>query len=57
MTQPQVLIVGAGPTGLMLGCQLAINNISFRIIDRTGGHTHRTFDAAGPRERTKKIGW
>src|SRR5687767_11956908 len=39
MTQPQVLIVGAGPTGLMLGCQLAMNNISFRIFDRTEGHT------------------
>jgi len=29
-----VLIVGAGPTGLMMACQLAIHNISFRIIDK-----------------------
>ncbi len=30
----EVLIVGAGPTGLMMACQLAIHNISFRIIDK-----------------------
>jgi len=29
-----VLIVGAGPTGLMMACQLAIHKISFRIIDK-----------------------
>ncbi len=34
-----VLIVGAGPTGLMLVCQLAIHKISFRIIDKTKDHT------------------
>jgi len=34
-----VLIIGAGPKGLMLGCQLAIHNISFRIIDKTEDHT------------------
>lgn len=28
-----VLIVGAGPTGLTLACQLARRNISFRLID------------------------
>ncbi len=30
----EVLIVGAGPTGLMMACQLAIHNIQFRIIDK-----------------------
>jgi 2-polyprenyl-6-methoxyphenol hydroxylase-like FAD-dependent oxidoreductase len=30
----EVLIVGAGPTGLMMACQLAIHHISFRIIDK-----------------------
>ena len=29
-----VLIVGAGPVGLMMACQLALHNISFRIIDK-----------------------
>lgn len=30
----EVLIVGAGPTGLMMACQLAVHQISFRIIDK-----------------------
>jgi len=34
-----VLIVGAGPSGLMMACQLALRNISFRIIDKKA---HRT---------------
>ena len=29
-----VLIVGAGPAGLMMACQLAIHKIPFRIIDK-----------------------
>ncbi len=29
-----ILIAGAGPTGLMLACQLAIHHVSFRIIDK-----------------------
>lgn len=29
-----VLIIGAGPAGLMMACQLALHNISFRIIDK-----------------------
>ncbi len=29
-----VLIVGAGPAGLMMACQLSLFNISFRIIDK-----------------------
>jgi len=35
-----VLIVGAGPSGLMMACQLALRNISFRIIDRKGHPTN-----------------
>ncbi len=30
----EVLIVGAGPSGLMMACQLSIQQISFRIIDK-----------------------
>ncbi len=30
----EVLIVGAGPTGLMLACQLSVHQVSFRIIDK-----------------------
>lgn len=29
-----VLISGAGPAGLMMACQLALHNVSFRIIDK-----------------------
>jgi len=29
-----ILITGAGPAGLMMACQLALHNISFRIIDK-----------------------
>jgi 2-polyprenyl-6-methoxyphenol hydroxylase-like FAD-dependent oxidoreductase len=38
-SKTDVLIVGAGPTGLMLACQLAIYQIPFRLIDKTGDHT------------------
>lgn len=30
----EVLIVGSGPTGLMMACQLAVHQVSFRIIDK-----------------------
>jgi 2-polyprenyl-6-methoxyphenol hydroxylase-like FAD-dependent oxidoreductase len=39
MVKPEILIVGAGPTGLMMACQLAIHNIPFRIIDKNEDHT------------------
>lgn len=34
-----VLIIGAGPTGLLMACQLAIHNVPFRIVDKTEDHT------------------
>lgn len=37
-----MLIVGAGPTGLMLACQLALRRIPFRIIDRKAGPTDKS---------------
>lgn len=33
-SQLPVLIVGAGPTGLMMACELARHGVSFRIIDK-----------------------
>ena len=39
VSDTEVLIVGAGPTGLMMACQLAINKVPFRIIDKTEDHT------------------
>jgi 2-polyprenyl-6-methoxyphenol hydroxylase-like FAD-dependent oxidoreductase len=30
----EVLIVGAGPTGLMMACQLAFHGVAFRIVDK-----------------------
>ncbi|MGV3503410.1 MAG: FAD-dependent monooxygenase [Adhaeribacter sp.] len=38
-SEAAVLIVGAGPTGLMLACQLALRRIPFRLIDRKPGPT------------------
>jgi len=35
--QPDVLIVGAGPTGLTLACVLARRGVDFRIIDASPG--------------------
>jgi 2-polyprenyl-6-methoxyphenol hydroxylase-like FAD-dependent oxidoreductase len=33
LVSPQVLIVGAGPTGLVLACELARRQVPFRLID------------------------
>src|SRR6266536_4590073 len=34
MTQTDVLVVGAGPTGLTLACDLARRGVAVRVIDR-----------------------
>ena len=34
MTQTDVLVVGAGPTGLTLACDLARRGVAVRIVDR-----------------------
>ena len=36
-TEPTVLIVGAGPTGLTLACELARRGVSFRLIEAARG--------------------
>jgi 2-polyprenyl-6-methoxyphenol hydroxylase-like FAD-dependent oxidoreductase len=38
----QVLIIGAGPTGLMAACQLAMRKVSVRIIDQSAGPTSQS---------------
>ena len=37
MEKTDVLIVGAGPTGLSVACQLAVRGVKFRIIDAAPG--------------------
>jgi 2-polyprenyl-6-methoxyphenol hydroxylase-like FAD-dependent oxidoreductase len=49
-----VLIVGAGPTGLMLACQLARRGVRCAIIDRHAGPARET-RALGVQARTMEI--
>ncbi|WP_432094017.1 FAD-dependent monooxygenase [Streptomyces sp. bgisy100] len=49
-----VLIVGAGPTGLTLACDLARRGTALRIIDRTPEHA-RTSRAKGPNPRSLEV--
>ncbi|MCL9682606.1 FAD-dependent monooxygenase [Legionella maioricensis] len=51
---PSVLIAGAGPSGLMMACELARYGVSYRIIDRKKGRTQTT-NAAGIHTRTLEI--
>ena len=37
MTDTEVLVVGAGPTGLTLACALRLHGISVRVVDRATG--------------------
>ncbi|MCP4441686.1 MAG: pentachlorophenol monooxygenase [Aureispira sp.] len=49
-----VLIVGAGPTGLMMACQLSRFGVDFRIIDKKEGTTQLS-KALGVQARTLEI--
>jgi len=40
MNQTTVLIIGAGPVGLTLACELARRHVDFRIIERSAVPTH-----------------
>lgn len=49
-----VLIVGAGPTGLVLACDLARRGVAVRIVDRSPAPA-RTSRAKGPNPRSLEI--
>jgi len=52
--QTKVLIVGAGPTGLMMACQLARHKVPFIIIDKKEGITIES-KALGVQARTMEV--
>lgn len=54
MNQLSVLIVGAGPTGLMMACELTRFGVPVRIIDKKATPTQTT-NAAGIHTRTLEI--
>lgn len=49
-----VLIVGAGPTGLVLACDLARRGIAVRIVDKAPGHP-RSSRSKGPDPRSLEV--
>lgn len=49
-----VLVVGAGPTGLSLACQLARHGVDFVVVERNGGVTPYS-KAVGVHARTLEI--
>lgn len=67
--EPSVLIVGAGPTGLTLACELARRNVTFRLIEAAPGpqpgsrgkglqpRTLEVFDDLGIVDRVLAHGW
>ncbi|WP_414167868.1 FAD-dependent monooxygenase [Streptoverticillium reticulum] len=54
MTATDVLIVGAGPTGLTLACTLARAGVSVRILDKSPGH-HPGSRGKGLNHRSREI--
>ncbi|HSJ61057.1 MAG TPA: FAD-dependent monooxygenase, partial [Jiangellaceae bacterium] len=52
--QVDVLVVGAGPTGLALAAQLQRYGVSFRIIDRALDRAHES-RALGVQPRTLEV--
>ena len=54
MNEENVLVVGAGPTGLMLANQLARNSLRPRIVDRHDGPAVQT-RALGVQARSLEI--
>ena len=52
--QTKVLIIGAGPTGLMMACQLARHKVPFMLIDKKEGITLES-KALGVQARTMEV--
>jgi 2-polyprenyl-6-methoxyphenol hydroxylase-like FAD-dependent oxidoreductase len=42
MTTTDVVVSGAGPTGLMLACELALAGVQVRVLDRRSGQNNMT---------------
>ena len=42
MNPTDVIVVGAGPTGLMLACELALAGVRCRVLDRRNGQSNLT---------------
>ncbi len=53
-TEPQVLVVGAGPSGLTMAAELARRKVPFRIVDRATGPTSLS-KATGMQARTVEV--
>ena len=52
--QTKVLIIGAGPTGLMMACQLARHKVPFVLLDQKKSITNET-KALGVQARTMEV--
>src|SRR5215470_2781474 len=55
MTEHAVLIVGAGPTGLMLAGELALADVDVAIVERRVGHELAGLRAGGLHSRTIEV--
>ncbi len=54
MSSPSVLIIGAGPTGLMAACQLALRDVDFIIVEKNKAPS-KLSKALGIQARTMEI--
>ena|SRR5437773_1001647 len=54
MQKTAVLIIGSGPTGLMMACQLSLYDIPFLIVDKKTGPTTQS-RAIGLQARSMEI--
>jgi len=55
MTEHEVLIAGAGPTGLMLAAELALAGVDAAIVERRGSQDLAGSRAGGLHSRTIEV--